>query len=57
MIEDLMLAGGFEIQAAAAAALPMVASPVTMKVLLMALAILVVLALGDMIAPEKGPRR
>lgn len=52
-----MLAGGFEIQAAAAAALPMVASPVTMKVLLMALAILVVLALGDMIAPEKGPRR
>lgn len=56
-MEELMLAGGFEIPAAAAAALPMVVSPLTMKVVLMALAILVVLAIGDWIAPEKGPRR
>ncbi|GLS51964.1 hypothetical protein GCM10007886_01460 [Methylobacterium gregans] len=57
MIEDLMLAGGFEIPAAAAAALPMVVSPLTMKVVLMALVILVLLAIGDTVAPKKGPRR
>lgn len=56
-MEDLMLAGGFEIPAAAAAALPMVVSPITMNVLLMALAILVVLAIGDFIEANKGPRR
>ncbi|GJD77995.1 hypothetical protein NBEOAGPD_1207 [Methylobacterium gregans] len=52
-----MLAGGFEIPAAAAAALPMVVSPLTMKVVLMALVILVLLAIGDTVAPKKGPRR
>lgn len=56
-MEDVMLAGGFEIPAAAAAALPMVVSPLTAKVILMALAILVVLAIFDAVAPKKGPRR
>lgn len=52
-----MLAGGFEIPTAAAAALPMVVSPLTAKLVLMALVILVVLAIGDVVAPKEGPRR
>lgn len=56
-MEELMLAGGFEIPAAAAASLPMIVSPLTAKVVLIALVILVVLAIGDTVAPKKGPRR
>lgn len=56
-MEELMLAGGFEIPPAAAAALPMVVSPLTMKVIMVALVILVVLAIGDAVFPKKGLRR
>ena len=51
-----MLASAFDLSAAAPVVAPVLIAPFTAKILVMALAILVVVAVTDLLAPQ-GPRR
>lgn len=52
-----MIDGIVDLSAAAPIVPPVLLLPLTAKILVMAIAILVVVAFTDLVAPEKGPRR